>query len=316
MSTHSTFGSTGPAGPAPGGLPGARYVSDGGLETDLIFHHGVDLPEFASFPLIDTVEGRALLRGYFTGYAGIARRAGVGLTLETPTWRANPDWGARMGYDAAGLDRANRACVALLQQVRGEQADLPDVRITGVVGPRGDGYVAGEVPDAGDAAAYHRPQVAALAEAGVDVVASFTFTTVEESLGVVRAARQVGVPVLVGFTVETDGRLPDGTPLGEAVRRTDAADAPDGYLLNCAHPTHVTPALDAGGDWLARVVQLNPNASTQTHVELDEAEALDAGDLDLLVRSCAELVPALPALRVLGGCCGTDTSHVAALWDV
>ncbi|WP_166391453.1 homocysteine S-methyltransferase family protein [Nocardioides ochotonae] len=319
MSSHSTFGPAGPggpAGPAPGGLPGARYVSDGGLETDLIFHHGLDLPEFASFPLVDTEGGRALLRDYFTGYAAIARRAGVGLTLETPTWRANPDWGARVGYDAAGLDRANRACVGLLQQLRGEQADLPDVRIIGVVGPRGDGYVAGEVPAPGDAAAYHRPQVAALAESGVDVVASFTFTTVEESLGVVRAARQVGVPVLVGFTVETDGRLPDGTPLGEAVRRTDAADAPDGYLLNCAHPTHVAPALDAGGDWLARVVQLNPNASTQTHAELDEAETLDAGDLDLLVRSCAELVPALPALRVLGGCCGTDTSHVAALWDV
>ncbi|MQW76282.1 homocysteine S-methyltransferase [Nocardioides sp. dk4132] len=309
-------GSTGPAGPAPGGLPAERYVSDGGLETDLIFHHGVDLPEFASFPLVDTSDGRTLLRDYFAGYAGVARRAGVGLTLETPTWRANPDWGARVGYDAAGLDRANRACVALLQQVRAEQADLPDVRIIGVVGPRGDGYVAGEVPDPGDAAAYHRPQVAALAEAGADVVASFTFTTVEESLGVVRAAREVGVPVLVGFTVETDGRLPDGTPLGEAVGRTDGEAAPDGYLLNCAHPTHVAPALDAGGDWLARVVQLNPNASTQTHAELDAAEELDAGDVDLLVRSCAELVPALPALRVLGGCCGTDTRHVAALWGL
>ena len=190
------------------------------------------------------------------------------------------------------------------------------MRIIGVVGPRGDGYVAGEDPDVGDAAAYHRPQVAALAEAGVDLVASFTFTSVHEALGVVRAAREVGVPVLVGYTVETDGRLPDGTPLGEAIGRTDAEGAPDGYLLNCAHPTHVAPALDAGGDWPGRVVQLNPNASTQTHAELDEAEELDAGDVDLLVSSCAELVPELPALRVLGGCCGTDTSHVAALWGL
>ncbi|MFC7493312.1 MULTISPECIES: homocysteine S-methyltransferase family protein [unclassified Nocardioides] len=296
-------------------LPAAGYVSDGGLETDLIFHRGVDLPEFASFPLVEDDAGRALLRAYYDGYADVARRAGAGLTLESPTWRANTDWGARVGYDAAALDRANTAAVAFLQELRAGYGDVADVRIIGAIGPRGDGYVAGERADADEAADYHRPQVETFARAGADLVASYTLTGVEEGIGVARAARSAGIPVLVGFTVETDGRLPDGTPLRDAIERVDAADAPDGFVVNCAHPTHIAPGL-TGGDWLARIVQVNPNASTQTHAELDAAEELDEGDLGLLRSSYDELRPVLPALRVVGGCCGTDARHVAALWGV
>lgn len=296
-------------------LPAAGYVSDGGLETDLIFNHGVDLPEFASFPLVEHERGRALLRGYYDGYAEVARRAGAALTLESPTWRANPGWGARVGYDAAGLDRANAAAIAFLQALRDEYAGLPDVRIVGAVGPRGDGYVAGERADPDEAADYHSAQVAAMARAGADVVAAYTLTGPEEGVGVVRAARSAGVPVLVGFTVETDGRLPDGTALREAVERVDAAEAPDGFVVNCAHPTHIAPGL-AAGEWLSRIVQVNPNASTSSHAELDAAEELDEGDLGLLASSFDDLRPLLPGLRVVGGCCGTDTRHVAALWGV
>lgn len=296
-------------------LPAAGYVSDGGLETDLIFNHGVELPEFASFPLVESDGGRSLLRAYYDGYAEVARRAAAALTLESPTWRANPDWGARVGYDAAGLDRANAAAVGFLQSLREQYADLPDVRIIGAVGPRGDGYVAGERTDPDEAAEYHAAQVAALARAGADLVAAYTLTGPEEGIGVVRAARAAGVPVLVGFTVETDGRLPDGTALGDAVSRVDAADPPDGYVVNCAHPTHIAPGL-AAGEWLERIVQVNPNASTQSHAELDAAEELDTGDLALLARSYDDLRPLLPGLRVVGGCCGTDARHVAALWGV
>ncbi|WP_395659835.1 homocysteine S-methyltransferase family protein [Nocardioides sp.] len=296
-------------------LPAAGYVSDGGLETDLVFHHGMELPEFASFPLLEHEHGRALLRGYYDGYAEVARRAGAALTLESPTWRANPDWGARLGYDAAGLDRANTAAIGFLRALREEYADLPDVRIIGAVGPRGDGYVAGERADPDEAADYHAPQVEAMGRAGADVVAAYTLTGPEEGIGVVRAARSAGVPVLVGFTVETDGRLPDGTTLRAAVERVDDADAPDGFVVNCAHPTHIAPGL-AAGDWLARIVQVNPNASTQSHTELDAAEELDEGDLGLLASSYDELRPLLPGLRVVGGCCGTDARHVAALWGV
>lgn len=296
-------------------LPAAGYVSDGGLETDLIFHRGVDLPEFASFPLVESDDGRALLRAYYDGYAGVARRAGAALTLESPTWRANPDWGARVGYDVLALDRVNAAAIGFLQEVRDGYADLTDVRIIGAVGPRGDGYVAGERPDPDEAARYHLGQVEAFARAGADLVASYTLTSPEEGIGVVRAARSAGLPVLVGFTVETDGRLPDGTPLRDAIAQVDAADAPEGYVVNCAHPTHIAPGLERG-DWLARIVQVNPNASTQTHEELDAAEELDEGDLDLLRTSYDALRPSLPSLRVVGGCCGTDARHVAALWGV
>ncbi|MFC4785845.1 homocysteine S-methyltransferase family protein [Nocardioides sp. MAHUQ-72] len=296
-------------------LAAGRYVSDGGLETDLIFNRGVDLPEFASFPLVEDERGRALLRDYYDGYAAIARTAGVGLTLESPTWRANPDWGARVGYDATELARVNRAAISFLHQLRESYADLGDVRVIGAVGPRGDGYVAGERTDPDRAADYHRLQLEAFAAAGVDVAAAYTITTPEEGVGIARAARQAGVPVLVGFTVETDGRLPDGTPLREAAALVEAEEAPDGFIVNCAHPTHVAPALD-GGAWLDRIVQVNPNASTLTHAELDAAEELDAGDLDLLTSSYDALRAHLPALAVVGGCCGTDARHVAALWGV
>ena len=296
-------------------LPAAGYVSDGGLETDLIFNHGVDLPEFASFPLVEHARGRALLSGYFDGYAEVARRAGAALTMESPTWRANPDWGARVGYDAVALDRVNTAAIGLLQGLREGYADLPDVRIIGAIGPRGDGYVAGERADPDEAADYHSAQVDAMARAGADVVAAYTLTGPEEGMGIVRAARSAGVPVLVGFTVETDGRLPDGTALREAVERVDASDAPDGFVVNCAHPTHIAPGL-AAGDWRDRIVQVNPNASTLTHAELDAAEELDEGDLGLLTSSYDDLRPLLPGLRVVGGCCGTDARHVAALWGV
>jgi S-methylmethionine-dependent homocysteine/selenocysteine methylase len=292
-----------------------RYVSDGGLETDLIFNRGVDLPEFASFPLVEDAGGRDLLRDYYDAYAEVARRAGAGLTLESPTWRANPDWGARVGYDAVALDRVNRNAIGFLQELRETYSDLQDVRVVGAIGPRGDGYVAGHKTDPDEAADYHRAQVESFAAAGVDVVAAYTITSPEEGLGIARAARASGVPVLVGFTVETDGRLPDGTPLREAVSLVDAAEAPAGFVVNCAHPTHISPALE-DGEWLTRIVQVNPNASTLSHAELDAADQLDAGDLGLLTSSYDALRAKLPGLSVVGGCCGTDARHVAALWSV
>lgn len=290
-----------------------RYSSDGGLETDLIFNRGMDLPEFASFPLVEDAGGRDLLRDYYDEYAAIARKVGVGLTLESPTWRANPDWGVKVGYDLPSLNSANRTAVEFLQSLRSSYDDVEDVRVIGVVGPRGDGYVAGERTDPDEAADYHHHQIDTFADAGVDVVAAYTLTTAEEGIGVARATRRAGVPVLIGFTVETDGRLPDGSTLRDAVARVEAEETPDGFIVNCAHPTHIAPALD-GGEWQGRIVQLCPNASTSSHAELDEAEELDPGDIDLLIRSLDDLRPQLPGLAIVGGCCGTDARHVAALW--
>ncbi|MGO4255311.1 homocysteine S-methyltransferase family protein [Marmoricola sp. RAF53] len=293
-------------------LAGHRWVSDGGLETDLIFHRGVDLPEFASFPLVEQPDGAALLESYYRDYAAIALTAGAGLLLESPTWRANPDWALLLGYDAAALDRVNRAAVALVRRVAGE-TEVP-TRVSGVVGPRGDGYVAGGA-DPDEAAAYHARQVHAFAAAGADLVHAMTMTEPAEAIGVVRAARDAGLPVAVSFTVETDGRLPDGSTLGTAIAAVDADGPPDWYGVNCAHPTHLAPGLD-GGPWQERLAFFRPNASTLSHTELDEAEELDPGDVDLLTSATASLHAQLPPFTVLGGCCGTDRRHVAALWDV
>ena len=285
------------------------WVTDGGLETDLLFHHGMDLPEFAAFPLVEEPGAARVLADYYRSYAAVAADVDAGVVLETPTWRANPDWGSRVGYDAAALDRVNRAAVDLVRSV--DALGVP-VRVSGVVGPRGDGYVAaGHRVE--EAAHYHRAQVASLAAAGVDVVHAMTLTEVVEAVGVVQAAREVGVAVGISFTVETDGRLPDGTPLRDAVEQTDAQAAADWYGVNCAHPLHVLPALD-GGSWQDRLQCFRPNASTLTHAELDVMEELDEGDRGLLRTSTDTLLARLPSVTTLGGCCGTDASHVAALW--
>lgn len=291
-------------------------LTDGGLETALVFHEGVDLPEFAAFPLLDRADGRELLRRYFARFLDLAREHGARLHLDTPTWRANADWGARVGYDAQALARVNRDAVAFARELAATAPDV-DVRVVGVIGPRGDGYVVEERMTAAQAAAYHAPQIAALAGAGADVVGAITMTYADEAVGIVRAAVAAGVPALVSFTVETDGRLPDGTALADAIAHVDEAtdEAAEGIMINCAHPTHFDDVLgeaDAAA-WRTRITGLRANASTLSHAELDAAEELDEGDPDDLAHRYVALADNLPNLTILGGCCGTDHRHVAAI---
>lgn len=296
-------------------LSGRPVVTDGGLETDLIYHHGVDLPEFAAFPLVDDERGRELLRLYYDGYVDVARKAGAALQLETPTYKANADWAEKVGYSAGELRRANRDSVTLLQSLR-DRSGLETVLVSGAVGPRGDGYVAGAELTPDEAAAYHAPQIDAFAEAGADLVTAFTLTGVGEAVGIVRAARAAGLPVCVSFTLETDGRLADGTALPAAIAAVDADGRPDYFMVNCAHPRHIAPALADDGAWRARVVGLRANASERSHAELDAATELDEGDPVELARVQDTLRSRLPNLAVVGGCCGTDARHVAAMWGV
>jgi S-methylmethionine-dependent homocysteine/selenocysteine methylase len=296
-------------------LAGRPVVTDGGLETDLIYHHDVDLPDFAAFVLVDDERGRDLLARYFDEYVDIARRAGAAIQLETPTWRASSDWGERLGYSAADLRRVNRDSVALLDGMR-DRAGLEEFLISGCLGPRGDGYVAGEEVDPDAAADYHTPQIEAFADAGADLITVLTLTGTGEAIGIVRAARSTGIPVSISFTVERDGRLPDGTPLPAAIAEVDAEGGPDYFMLNCAHPSHMAPAFTDAGDWRSRIVGLRANASTRSHEELDAATELDEGDPVELSAAQDALRPHLPNLALLGGCCGTDARHVAAMWAV
>ena len=293
-------------------LRSTRFIADGGLETSLIFLQGLELPHFAAFPLIDDEAGRSALAEYYAPYLLLAGERQLGLVLDTPTWRANPDWASLVGYDRDALDRVNRDAVAFVRRLA-EGTDIGCVLINGAVGPRGDGYVVGATMNVTEAANYHALQVRALAEAGVDLVTATTMNYVEEALGVARACEAAGVPFAIGFTVETDGRLPSGQTLRSAIEAVDAQASPEYFMVNCAHPTHFSHVLDEGGEWLARIVVVRANASTMSHAELDEAEHLDRGDIPGLFDEYVSLGRVLPELRVVGGCCGTDHEHVAAI---
>jgi homocysteine S-methyltransferase len=287
-----------------------RWLTDSGLETWLVFHRGLDLPDFASFPLLDDEKGRAVLAEYFRDHLRVAEQRGAGLVLETPTWRANADWGARLGYDAEGLDRVNREAVRFLRDL-GRELPSVDLVVSGNLGPRGDGYSPDRLLPADEASAYHQPQIRSFVAAGADRVTMLTATHSSEAIGVIRAAVAAGIPVVVAFTVETDGRLPSGQTLADAVRETDEATggAALHFGLNCAHPDHFTSALDG----VDRIELLRANASRRSHAELDSAEELDDGDPVELAHQYAALLAAHPNLLVLGGCCGTDTRHVDAI---
>ena len=294
-------------------LGGDLFLTDGGIETTLIFHEGLELPYFAAFHLFETPEGEAALRKYFRTYAELARRFGAGLILESATWRANADWGARLGYTADALAEANRRAIRLLEEIRSEyEIGGTPVVISGCLGPRGDGYVPDRAMSEQEAEAYHREQVGTFADTVADMVCAITMNYVEEAVGITRAAQQANMPVAISFTVEADGKLPTGQKLKAAIEQVEEATSgyPCYYMINCAHPTHFKPVLTAGEPWVERIRGLRANASRMSHAELDESPDLDTGNPVELGREYAELKSRLRQLNVMGGCCGTDERHI------
>jgi homocysteine S-methyltransferase len=293
------------------------FLTDGGLETTLIFHRGLELPHFASFTLLDDAKGRAELTDYYEPYLAIARDHGRGFILDTPTWRANPDWAEKLGYDLAALRALNIRSVEYVADLR-RLWQKPGTRIllNGVIGPRGDAYQQGRMT-AAEAEAYHAHQINAFAETEVDMVTALTLNTTEEAIGIIRVAKAVGLPVVISFTVETDGRLANGMSLEEAIETTDAetGSAAAYYMVNCAHPSHFDHVLEGDGEWLRRIGGIRANASAKSHAELDESTELDIGDPQDLGRRYSSLTARYPSMRVLGGCCGTDHRHVAAICE-
>jgi S-methylmethionine-dependent homocysteine/selenocysteine methylase len=290
---------------------GKLFLTDAGLETCLVFLDGVDLPYFAAFDLLRTEEGAARLRAYYEPFAALAREKAAGFVLESPTWRANPDWAAKLGFDRGELAALNRRSIALMLELRVayETEDSP-MPISGCVGPRGDGYDPSRRMSADEAQDYHAEQIATFRDSGADFVSAITMNYVEEAIGIARAAKAAGMPVVISFTTETDGRLPTGDSLKQAIEAVDAATgaAPAYYMINCAHPTHFESALEE--PWVRRVGGLRANASTRSHAELDNATDLDAGDPVGLGRQYRALRHRFGCLNVLGGCCGTDFRHV------
>ncbi len=295
------------------------FLTDGGIETTLIFNEGLNLPYFAAFDLLKNALGYEALHKYFISYAQLAQKYEVGLILESPTWRASQDWGDKLGYSTAELAAFNRKAIELLQDIRDEyENNKTSMVISGCIGPRGDGYNPAELMDEISAERYHSAQIETFCSAQADLVTAITMTYVEEAIGISRAAESAKIPVVISFTVETDGRLPTGQPFKNAVEQVDDATngAPLYYMINCAHPTHFESVLPTGEGWLERMSGLRANASIRSHAELDEAEELDDGNPVLLASQYRQLKTKLPSLNVLGGCCGTDHRHVEEICQV
>lgn len=290
------------------------FMTDGGIETTLIFLDGQDIPYFAAFHLLKTSEGEQVLRKYFRTYGELAKKLNVGLILETATWRANPDWGEKLGYGTEDLAEANSRAVRLLQEIRSEyETDRMPIVISGCIGPRGDGYIPDTAMSAIEAEAYHQIQIETFANTATDLVTAITMNYAEEAVGIVRAAKHANMPIVISFTVETDGNLPTGQPLGDAIKQVDDATSryPTYFMINCAHPSHFASVLHGNEPWAARIRGLRANASKMSHAELNEAPELDAGNpIELGQEYAALRKQQLKHLNVMGGCCGTDHRHI------
>jgi S-methylmethionine-dependent homocysteine/selenocysteine methylase len=295
-------------------MRGDFFLTDGGIETTLIFLEGLDLPFFAAFHLFRTPQGEDALRKYFRTYAELAKKHRSGLVLETATWRASADWGNKLGYSSRELAEVNRRSVAMLEEVRTEyETAESSIVISGCIGPRGDGYAPTELMSVDQAESYHSQQVETFAGTAADLVTAITMNYAEEAIGLARAAKNEELPVVISLTVETDGRLPSGQPLGDAIKQIDAATSsyPSYFMINCAHPSHFSSVVEGEQPWKDRIHGLRANASKMSHAELNEASELDAGDPEELGRDYAMLKSRqLKHLNVFGGCCGTDHRHV------
>ncbi len=294
-------------------LNGKRMLTDGGLETTLIFQDGIDLPLFAAFLALETEKGVKALDRYMRKFAELAIRDGCGFIMDTPTWRASPRWAAELDVNLGRLKDLHRCAVDQLCHLRSElETPASPFVLNGAIGPQSDGYAPTEILSADAAENYHRTQVEWFAEMGADMVSAVTMTYADEAIGFARAATEANIPAVVSFTVETDGRLPSGQTLAAAIDQVDEVTrhSPAYYMINCAHPDHFRNVLQQGGDWILRIGGVRANASRLSHAELDEADELDEGNPEEFGRLHCELLTILPNLTVFGGCCGTDHRHI------
>ena len=296
-------------------LSGDLYLTDAGIETDLIFNHGIEIREFAAHTLLPDPVGRKAMADYFHGFLALANEYDAGYILDSQTWKAHMHWASDLGEDEAFLHQVNEESIAFMSSLREEfSGNKKPIVLNAAIGPQGDAYAPEAEVAADQAEEYHAKQLGWLAATDVDMITALTFTQSDEAIGVVRAASNVGLPAVVSFTVETDGRLPTGQPLSEAVRAVDeATDAAAVYfMVNCAHPDHFFHVFD-DSDWTRRIHGLRCNASRLSHAELDECEELDDGDAEELAAQYQSLLSSMPWLHVFGACCGSDLRHVTRI---
>ena len=292
------------------------FLTDGGLETDLIFNRNIDLPHFAAFTLLENPKYKTILDDYYKEYLDIAKKHGTGFILESPTWRSNPSWGFKLGFSETELIEVNKLAIQLLKSLRNVYAkDIENILVSGQIGPRGDGYQIQETMTEIEAQNYHNLQISAFKEAGVDLVSAITMTYTQEALGITKSAKFNKLPVVISFTVETDGNLPSSENLKNAINEIDneTNNYPLYSMINCAHPSHFINKLTGNESWKNRIKGIRANASCKSHAELDEAIELDKGNKTELANWYTILKTHLPNLTVFGGCCGTDASHIKSI---
>ncbi len=286
-----------------------------GMDTDIIYNRGIALPGFASYPLLSTLEGKNILREYYSNLVELARELNVAAILDSVTWVANRDRGAGLNYSREDLKKFNIEAIELIASVREEKGDLPTV-LCGQIGPRGDGYEPSNLMSTKEAESYHAEQIKIYSNTEADLVSASTICYAEEAAGIVRAADHYDIPVSISFTVETDGRLPTGMPLKEAIEKVDDESNSRAlyFLINCAHPDHFTNILNHES-WMHRLRGVVANASRCSHSELEVAEDLDEGnpyELGSLIGSLRRLYP---HFNIVGGCCGTDMRHMKRILE-
>ncbi len=292
------------------------FLTDGGLETDFIFNKKIDLPHFAAFTLVENPKYIDTLANYYKEYMDIAKRNNTGFILESPTWRANPDWAYKLGYSKNDLINVNKTAIKQLKKLKESyKNDINTIFISGQLGPRGDGYQIDNAMSIDEAANYHSLQINAFNDAGTDFITAITMTYINEALGITKSAMAAKIPAVISFTVETDGHLPSGESIEEAIAKIDKItdSYPLYYMINCAHPTHFIDKLENNAEWKSRIQGIRANASCKSHAELDESTELDTGDIIDLGQWHSKLKSQLPKLSVYGGCCGTDASHVNSI---
>ena len=297
-------------------LSGKFFLTDSGLETTLVFRENMELPGFAAFPLLENEKGFELLKNYYRQHAALATANHAGFVLESVTWRANKDWGEKLGYSEKDLDEANHRAIDFLCEIRDEfETENSPMVISGCIGPRGDGYVPSDLMSSEEAEKYHSAQIRTLSKTNADFVSAFTINYVEEAIGIARAAKSENMPVVISFTVETDGKLPSGQTLKEAIKEVDEETDyyPAYFMINCAHPTHFENVLEKGESWTNRIRGIRANSSAKSHAELDESISLDEGNPAELGRQYRRLLSKLKTVNVLGGCCGTDFRHISEI---
>ena len=297
----------------PDQVSGLIYLTEGGQETEVMYRHGFDLPEFAMFPLLDQPDAVEVVRAMYSAVLDTAERHGCAVLLGGLDYRASPDWAGLIGYDPTALAAMQTRAIEFLREVSDPYRDrLPDVRIAGIVGPRGDAYQVNPTITADESEEYHSVQLATLAASGVDLVEAMTFNNVDEAVGLARAASSAGLPLSVSFVLDSDHNLNGGPSLKEAIESVDAAagsDRPAFYGINCSHPFEFMPAIESG-EWFKRIRCLRPNAAAADKISLCTLGHLEEGDPVELGSLMGQLAADYPHIDIWGGCCGTWDKHL------